>query len=927
MSRRRSHLDPLESRTLLATSVAIVSRNLLITGDAANNVVRLTQSSSVSTSLTVTVQGQASLTFKLSAFDRITAQLNAGADQFYVTGPLGKPISVDGGPGADLLQGGIGRDTQLGGDGDDLLFASDGADILDGQLGTDSVLYSSRTTPVSIVLDGLANDGAAGEQDNVSRNNEVIFTGTGSDRIDATAAPSRVTLSGGDGSDTLLGGSAIDQLIGGPGADSLYGGGNTDILDGGEGSDSLDCLGDTVTYAGRTINLNLNMAGAYPRSFAIAAGETDVMTQAPYGITGGNGNDWITSVGTGGFMIVNGGPGNDSLFGGNSAQVYGDDGDDLLSVTGRGMIYGDNGNDTLRGSIEGVFYNGDAGTDTLDYSARTSGVSVDLGRRYDSTNTRLDSFNVYTATNAGDIEVIRGTRFNDAFTGTAMSETFWGGDGNDTITGNAGDDTVYGEAGADSLLGGPGADTLFGANPSFGDTYDALSSDVLFGGPDADSLVGGNGNDSITGDDGNDTLSGGNGNDSIYGLDGDDFIDGDRQFTTGTTADSLYGGNGNDTINGNAGNDFIDGGAGRDRISGDLPSSVESAFGGHDTVFGGAGDDTLRGEAGNDLVSGDDGDDFLITGNGNDFAAGGPGSDSLVAIFGSGTQATNVDTLQGNAGIDNFWVQGTATPILSIGENLNRFSSMLSFAEPYGGAYSYTDRSALPLFEAGGPQMSDVDQGLLGNCWFLGSLGALVGKAPNQIRNRVTDLGNGRYLVKMKDGVHLLSAAFPTQANGTLAYAETLSHGRSSLWTPLMEKAAVFARTNGNYASATYAGLANGFSGEGFALLGYANQDKRTFGEFWVQGGFQWITDRLAEGKTLTMSTFAWTSGILVGSHVYTIVGAVRNAVTGRAEITLYNPWGNDGGTPASGDPNDGLVVVGEDAVTDQAGELVAILP
>ncbi|MFM2153386.1 MAG: Peptidase serralysin terminal, partial [Pseudomonadota bacterium] len=67
----------------------------------------------------------------------------------------------------------------------------------------------------------------------------ALFSDSGDDVIDASAAPFTLRLFGGGGQDTLLGGSGADQLDGGPGADRLLGGGGDDDLAGDDGDDVL----------------------------------------------------------------------------------------------------------------------------------------------------------------------------------------------------------------------------------------------------------------------------------------------------------------------------------------------------------------------------------------------------------------------------------------------------------------------------------------------------------------------------------------------------------------------------------------------------------------------------------------------------------------------------------------------------------------
>jgi hypothetical protein len=98
-------------------------------------------------------------------------------------------VTVDAGAGDDTLTGSNGRDSLNGGNGDDMidgragtdyLAGGPGADVLDGGNGpSDMVYYTARTEDLHISSDGVANDGAAGEGDNV----EEILSGSGNDTI------------------------------------------------------------------------------------------------------------------------------------------------------------------------------------------------------------------------------------------------------------------------------------------------------------------------------------------------------------------------------------------------------------------------------------------------------------------------------------------------------------------------------------------------------------------------------------------------------------------------------------------------------------------------------------------------------------------------------------------------------------------------
>jgi len=153
-----------------------------------------------------------------------------------------------GGEGADTLAGGAHLD---GGAGPDT-FVETG-----GQSGVD---YSGRTTPLSLSLDGISNDGAPGEGDNIlqatwiyggSKNDHItvtagyvptrgyvgVYGGAGNDTITSSTSP--LQAFGGTGNDDIVGGSGEDYLCGEEGADSILGKGGSDFVYGSSGNDTL----------------------------------------------------------------------------------------------------------------------------------------------------------------------------------------------------------------------------------------------------------------------------------------------------------------------------------------------------------------------------------------------------------------------------------------------------------------------------------------------------------------------------------------------------------------------------------------------------------------------------------------------------------------------------------------------------------------
>jgi Ca2+-binding RTX toxin-like protein len=137
----------------------------------------------------------------------------------------------------DVLIGGPGPNLLTGGGGNDVLDGRFGPDVLIGGGGRDRADYSGRRAPVSVTLDGVADDGSAGEGDNVGPSVEDVTGGAAGDSL--TGNDRRNHLDGGGGRDRLFGLGGADTLLGGDGADQLDGGDGNDVAVGGAGLDLL----------------------------------------------------------------------------------------------------------------------------------------------------------------------------------------------------------------------------------------------------------------------------------------------------------------------------------------------------------------------------------------------------------------------------------------------------------------------------------------------------------------------------------------------------------------------------------------------------------------------------------------------------------------------------------------------------------------
>lgn len=158
----------------------------------------------------------------------------------------------------DILIGCVGDDTLIAGGGADLLFdglfctgggndsfdGGAGSDGISGGPGTDTATYANRSAPVHVSIDGVANDGEAGEGDDVGVDVENVTGGSGDDNI--TGSPGNNILRGEGGGDAIAGGDGTNQLVGGTGNDALHGGPGVDSFDGGAGEDEMRALDGVV---------------------------------------------------------------------------------------------------------------------------------------------------------------------------------------------------------------------------------------------------------------------------------------------------------------------------------------------------------------------------------------------------------------------------------------------------------------------------------------------------------------------------------------------------------------------------------------------------------------------------------------------------------------------------------------------------------
>ncbi|WP_375271313.1 M10 family metallopeptidase C-terminal domain-containing protein [Sphingomonas sp.] len=657
---------------------------------------------------------------------------NSAAVTTTTTATNNSSLIADGGEGNDYIAGTLGDDVLNGGSGNDTAAFTNafngggttGVTVdLNIQGSAQNTVAAGRDTLIGIenLIGSSLNDTLIGNADaNViegGMGDDTLVGGAGNDTASYAGASAGVTVSlalqgtaqntGVTGTDTLTGfqnllGSAFnDTLVGDAGENSIYGGAGNDTLStGGNAAGTIDLLdggagSDTASFANYAAGITAVLRGAND-GVAVLAGGQIASLRGIENLRGGDGND--TLFGDDNDNVIEGGLGDDTLVGGNGIDTVaftGTTGVTVdLSVTaaqntgvGNDTILGfenvrtGSGNDTVTGDAgDNIFfdgggadiYTGGAGSDTVDYSAATGNVSVNLnlttaqtaGVAAGDTLREIENIN---GSLLGTNTLIGGNATDNRLVGGAAADRLIGGGMNDTLIGGAGNDVIFGDYvdtfnstagiadGNDVLEGGAGNDILIGG----------LGNDILRGGDGDDTLVGGIGNATTaltavyTNDGGNDTFDGGDGTDTAYAyytgraggvsfdlgnLDGNSAItlDGTNigSFTSvervifrgGTGNDVVRGGGTLDTLVGNEGDDILDGWYGNDTLSGGL---------GNDTLIGGEGLDTatyVNATAGVNV-------DLRIQGTAQD--TGGEGVDTLIGIEYL-TGSAFGDTLRGN---------------------------------------------------------------------------------------------------------------------------------------------------------------------------------------------------------------------------------------------------------------------------------------
>lgn len=200
---------------------------------------------------------------------------------------------------------------------------------------------------------------------------------------------------------------------------------------------------------------------------------------------------------------------------------------------------------------------------------------------------------------------------------------------------------------------------------------------------------------------------------------------------------------------------------------------------------------------------------------------------------------------------------------------------------------------------------NDVEQGALGDCYFVAQLAAQAKTNPGRIKDLIKDNGNNTFTVTLhlKDPANpykrvatpiVVDAQFP-QKDGGVAYAKPGDRGNTGpeLWVMLIEKA--FAKHSGSYE------LIRGSKtrdGDVFGMMSGANSGSISLG-LGADLLLQKLSAALTNGQAISFGAKnkntadealqgeAKTAGVVL-NHAYSLLGVDAKART----VDLRNPWG-----------------------------------
>lgn len=402
---------------------------------------------------------------KFSEIDRFTGS-NSGADSFTATN-ANNVFEVFG--DNDMLLNGTMNiwnfENYTGGNGTDT-FKMTGDGAIDGKLdakgGTDTLDYTGNSADVYVDLVGKTATDTGG-----FNSIESVIGGNGSDTLAGNGVAAGISLwsiTGQNqgsfaGPSTNVAFSSIENLRGYSNTDWFIfsnGAGVSGKVDGQGGS-------DTMNYSAYTSPVNVKFGAPSTGAGQIAFVENFVGGSTSDKIVGPNQNNtWkITSK--------------------NAGQL-----NSAITFSSFENLAGNSGTDTYvfsnGASVDGAILDARGLPNTLDYSAYTTAVTVNLATgQATGVAGGVGGINDVIGGSAGDTltgdngdNVIKGNGGIDTIDGGDGDDLLMGGAQNDIIAGGIGRDILIGGVGLDNLGGGPGEDILIGGTTKYDSTSDVL---------------------------------------------------------------------------------------------------------------------------------------------------------------------------------------------------------------------------------------------------------------------------------------------------------------------------------------------------------------------------------------------------------------------------------------------------------------------
>jgi hypothetical protein len=202
----------------------------------------------------------------------------------------------------------------------------------------------------------------------------------------------------------------------------------------------------------------------------------------------------------------------------------------------------------------------------------------------------------------------------------------------------------------------------------------------------------------------------------------------------------------------------------------------------------------------------------------------------------------------------------------------------------------------------GAPDLTDIDQGDLGDCWFLAGLGAIAQTDPEFVRSHIKDNGDGTYTVtfykRLGEGRFepvqvTVDADFPVNADGNPVYDGPAGN---ETWAMIYEKA--FAKWKGGYDD-----IEGGFGDQSMEAIYGSEFDRRDPGDMSDDELISLLNERPVTVGTKNPTKIGdwvvpWDRDLVdefdklhvVDCHVYTVKGTFVK--DGQTYVDLYNPWG-----------------------------------